>query len=258
MYLVLTQVISNRCPVISTESRYARLRVVGVVAIVEPPFKWDRVKGDLRRVRRVFLETPTTIDHRDHIREAQLTQTNLPDRGSKQQPLVQSLSKLHDRSSPVIMSEDEIKSFFSPNKPLEPDVLSELQSTMRLHGLSAEDLFFKWESRCIKMGLETEALSLAEVRNLKQGIQDTLEKSNQRHQVQVKTERRVQQTPRAGGGGGDVFGMLDGLVPSTPASAGGKLGKVGSGIKRKMETPVAMSSPAGGVSEQLKSMNGVP
>ncbi|KAH8177218.1 DNA polymerase alpha/epsilon subunit B domain-containing protein [Sarocladium implicatum] len=156
------------------------------------------------------------------------------------------------------MSADELKSFFSPNKPLEPDVLSELQSVMRLHGLSAEDLFFKWESHCIKMGLETEALSLPEVRNLKQGIQDTLEKSNQRHQVQVKSERRVQQTPRAGGGGGDVFGMLDGLVPSTPASGAGKLGKVGSGMKRKMETPAAMSSPAGGVSDQLKSMNGIP
>jgi DNA polymerase alpha subunit B len=154
------------------------------------------------------------------------------------------------------MATDELQSLFSPNKPLEPDVLSELQSILRLHDLSAEDLFFKWDAYCIKMGTETEAISLSAIRNLKQGIQDSLEKSNNQRHVQVKTERRVQATPRAGAGGGDVFGMLDGLVPSTPAS-GAKLGKAGSGIKRKMETPAAMSSPAG-VSDQLKAMNGLP
>jgi hypothetical protein len=156
----------------------------------------------------------------------------------------------------VTMSTDELKSLFSPNKPLEPDVLSELESIMRLHDLSAEDLFFKWDAYCIKMGTETEALTLSAIRNLKQGIQDSLEKSNNQRHVQVKTERRVQATPRATAGG-DVFGMLDGLVPSTPAS-GAKLGKAGSGMKRKTETPGMMSSPAGGVGDQLKAMNGIP
>lgn len=154
------------------------------------------------------------------------------------------------------MSLDEIRSFFSPNKPLELDVLGELQSIMRLHDLSAEDLFFKWESYCIRMGLETDTISIISVRNLKQTIQDTLEK-NQHRPTQVKSERRAQPTPR-GGAGGDVFGMLDGLVPSTPAT-GGKLRAAGSAVRRNAETPSGMmSSPAGGVGDHLKAMNGLP
>ncbi|KAG9505826.1 hypothetical protein J7337_002798 [Fusarium musae] len=154
---------------------------------------------------------------------------------------------------------DEIESRFSPNKPLEPDVFSELESIMRLHGLSAEDLFFKWESYCIKLDLDAQALSLEVLRNLKQSIQDELENSHRK--VQVKTERKVANTPRGTAKGGDVFGMLDGLVPSTPAS-GAKLNRgaaSGSTVKRKTETPKGlMSSPATGMSEQLKSLNGLP
>jgi DNA polymerase alpha subunit B len=157
------------------------------------------------------------------------------------------------------MMADEIESRFSPNKPLEPDVLSELESIMRLHGLSAEDLFFKWESYCIKLDLDAQALSLEVLRNLKQSIQDELENSHRK--VQVKTERKVANTPRGTAKGGDVFGMLDGLVPSTPAS-GAKLNRgaaSGSAVKRKTETPKGlMSSPATGMNEQLKSLNGLP
>lgn len=165
------------------------------------------------------------------------------------------------------MADAELQSFFARNQALEPDVLAELQSMMRLHDLSAEDLFFKWESYCIKMDLDAQAaVSLPNVRALKQDIQDALEKSHR--QAQVKTERKVvAATPRAvnqgKAGGGDVFGMLDGLVPSTPV-AGGKLnrsaaGGSGSALKRKMETPKGLgSSPAGGMKEQLKSMNGLP
>ncbi|KAG5768469.1 hypothetical protein H9Q72_004000 [Fusarium xylarioides] len=157
------------------------------------------------------------------------------------------------------MMADEIERRFSPNKPLEPDVLSELESIMRLHGLSAEDLFFKWESYCIKLDLDAQALSLEVLRNLKQSIQDELENSHRK--VQIKTERKVANTPRGTAKGGDVFGMLDGLVPSTPAS-GAKLNRGaanGSAVKRKTETPKGlMSSPATGMSEQLMSLNGLP
>ncbi|KAF9764258.1 hypothetical protein IL306_002855 [Fusarium sp. DS 682] len=154
---------------------------------------------------------------------------------------------------------DEIENRFSPHKPLEPDVLSELESIMRLHGLSAEDLFFKWESYCIKLDLDAQDLSLEALRNLKQSIQDELENSHRK--VQVKAERKVANTPRGTAKGGDVFGMLDGLVPSTPAS-GAKLNRAtasGSAIKRKTETPKGLtSSPATGMNEQLKSLNGLP
>lgn len=93
---------------------------------------------------------------------------------------------------------------FSPDTPLEPDVLAELKSTARLHGLSAEDLFYKWESYCIRLEAEASAVTLAAVRNFKQGIQDELVKSNQARAA----ERRVAATPRgAKGRGGDVYNM---------------------------------------------------
>lgn len=156
------------------------------------------------------------------------------------------------------MAEEDLQSLFSPNKPLEPDVRTELESIQRLHDLTAEDLFFKWESYCIKLDLDAQALTLTALRNLKQDIQDALEKSH-RH-AQVKSERKVAATPRQGVKGGDVFGMLDGLVPSTPATA--RLGRgpgSGSGLKRKLETPKGLtSSPATRMGDQLQAMNGLP
>ncbi|KAJ4008879.1 DNA-directed DNA polymerase alpha subunit pol12 [Fusarium irregulare] len=154
------------------------------------------------------------------------------------------------------MADSEIQDRFSPNKPLEPDVLSELESIMRLHGLSAEDLYFKWESYCIKLDIDAQALNLESLRNLKQSIQDELENSHRK--VHVKTERKVTSAPRGGNKGGDVFGMLDGLVPSTPSS-GGKLNRgSGGAIKKKIDTPKGLtSSSATGMNEQLKSLNGL-
>ena len=159
------------------------------------------------------------------------------------------------------MADTELQSRFSPNKPLEEDVRAELESIMRVHNLSAEDLFFKWESYCIKLDLDAQAISLSAVRNLKQNIQDALEKTQR--QAQVKTERKVAATPKpkASAKGADVFGMLDSLVPSTPAT-GGRLSRIpgsGSALKRRIDTPGAgiSSSPAGSMADQLKA-NGLP
>ncbi|KDN64977.1 putative DNA polymerase alpha/epsilon subunit B [Colletotrichum sublineola] len=132
------------------------------------------------------------------------------------------------------MAEVELREFFTTgDKSLEDDVLSELQSIMRLHELSAEDLFYKWESFCIKMDMDAMNPDIVHVRNFKKDIQDALEKSN-RQQTHIKTEKRSHGTPRAGRGG-DVFGMLDGLVPSTPGP--GKLNKPSSVRKKANETP---------------------
>lgn len=157
------------------------------------------------------------------------------------------------------MADAEIQSRFAPNGALEPDVLSELQSMARLHDISAEDLYFKWESYCIKMDVDAQAVTLSNVRGLKQSIQDELEKSQRR--VQLKNERKMAPTPRpkASAKGGDVFGMLDGLVPSTPAT-GGRLHKMpgsgGGSLRKRMDAPRDIpSSPAAGLNEQLKSMN---
>ncbi|KAH6611242.1 hypothetical protein Trco_001262 [Trichoderma cornu-damae] len=158
------------------------------------------------------------------------------------------------------MADEEIQSRFAPNGTLEPDVVSELQSMAKLHGISAEDLYFKWESYCIKMDVDAQAVTLSNVRGLKQSILDELEKSQRR--VQLKSERKMAPTPRpkAGAKGADVFGMLDGLVPSTPAT-GGRLHKVvpgsgGGGLRKRMDAHKDMpSSPAAGLNEQLKLMN---
>ncbi|KAG6024238.1 hypothetical protein E4U40_003416 [Claviceps sp. LM458 group G5] len=154
------------------------------------------------------------------------------------------------------MADSDIQTRFSPHKPLEQDVLYEIQSILRLHDLSVDDLFFKWDAYCIRMDLDAQsALSLQNIRNLKHSIQDELEKSHRA--TQVRGERRVNAVPR-GVSGGDVFGMLDDLVPSTPALAS-RLANRGSGseLKRKMGGLKVNSSPAG-MSDQLKAMNGLP
>ena len=113
------------------------------------------------------------------------------------------------------LSADELNELFSQGgggKPLEQDVVSELQSISRLHQLSAQDLFFKWESYCIKMDMDGNArLSLDAARALKQDIQGALERSNRSHQAQQLRagEKRAVGTPRTAvkSNGGDVFGM---------------------------------------------------
>jgi DNA polymerase alpha subunit B len=162
------------------------------------------------------------------------------------------------------MVDDELQSRFSPNRPLEPDVAAELQSIMRLHDLSPEDLYLKWDSYCLQMETDAHDVTLSAVRRLKQTILDSLEKDNSRRaQVKTAATPRPSAGARGGAGGADVFGMLDGLVPSTPAT-GAKLksgGGSASGLKRKLETPRSGaglgSSPAGrGMDDQLKAMKG--
>ncbi|KAJ6790200.1 hypothetical protein PWT90_08006 [Aphanocladium album] len=174
------------------------------------------------------------------------------------------------------MADTELQRLFSAGKAIEPDVAAELQSMMRLHDLSAEDLFYKWESYCIKMDLDAtgDALTLAHVRNLKQNLLDALQKAaapapTASSAVKPKQERKTAgMTPRAGaasggggGAGGDMYGMLDGLMPSTPAS-GGKLNRAapgsagGSALRRRMESSKISSSPAGSMGDQLADMNG--
>ncbi|KAG5920652.1 hypothetical protein E4U42_006137 [Claviceps africana] len=153
-------------------------------------------------------------------------------------------------------AETDIQARFSPNEALEPDVLYEIQSILRLHDLSVDDLFFKWDAYCIKMELDAQsALSLQGIRSLKQNIQDELEKSHRA--AQVRSERKVNVASR-GAAGGDVFGMLDGLVPSTPAMASRSAGRgAGSGLKKRMGGLRVNSSPVG-MNDQLKAMNGLP
>jgi DNA polymerase alpha subunit B len=125
--------------------------------------------------------------------------------------------------------------FGSGGKQLQPDVVAELQSIMRLHELTPEDLWFKWESYSMKMDMEGNNVSVTTLRAFKQDLQDALERSN-RSQTHIKSEKRTGATPRTVTKNGDVFGILDSLVPGTPAGSGGKH-KLSSTRKRQLETP---------------------
>ncbi|KAK0739318.1 DNA polymerase alpha subunit B N-terminal-domain-containing protein [Apiosordaria backusii] len=158
------------------------------------------------------------------------------------------------------MSETEIiaelnEQFGSGNKELEADVVAELRSIMRLHQLSVEDLFFKWESYCIKMDIDAAQTSIDTLRHFKQDLHDTLERNSRSH-VKIKTEKGISATPRAPRvSGGDVFGMLDSLT--TPGA--GRASKAG--VRRTPAVTRVKAEPASSpvkLEDQLNSMGAIP
>ncbi|KAJ5620243.1 hypothetical protein N7510_004227 [Penicillium lagena] len=134
---------------------------------------------------------------------------------------------------------EELKELFAASAPggLPDDVLVELQSILRVHSITAEELFYKWESYSIKMGEEVK-LNLETVRAFKQDVQEALERETRgktgRHDQKRST---VTATPRAGAGS-DMFGMLDQLTPN--AANGRALNGANGSVKRKAD----FSSPA--------------
>lgn len=102
----------------------------------------------------------------------------------------------------------ELNELFAANFPdgLPKDILAELQSILRIHLITPEELFYKWESYSIKMGDELK-LSIDTVRGFKQDVQEALERES-RGKLGRQTEKRstVTATPRAATGA-DVFGM---------------------------------------------------
>lgn len=126
--------------------------------------------------------------------------------------------------------------------PLPADVATEFQHIIRLLDLSAQEIFFKWESYVIKMGVERTKLDYQTVRDFKKDLQDALERdSRAKSHVVHGTAKKTAATPRAGGGG-DVFGMLDGMVSATPGP------RVSNAAKRKannLDTPAPKASKNG-------------
>lgn len=118
---------------------------------------------------------------------------------------------------------EELNLLFASNTKdgLEPDVLNELESIMRLHNLPAQELFYKWESYSIKMMSSDDIkLDIETVRAIKADLNDSLERES-RSRAHIKTERRTAATPRQVKNSDDIFGMLDGLVPGTSGSGSG-------------------------------------
>jgi DNA polymerase alpha subunit B len=108
---------------------------------------------------------------------------------------------------------ENINARFDPaGNGLAPDILDVLQSVLRVHSLTADELFIKWEVYCLKMGSEETKLNLETARLFAKDVQDSVERGERTQhsgpKSAVKSERKsnVHATPRAGGNA-DVFGM---------------------------------------------------
>jgi DNA polymerase alpha subunit B len=98
--------------------------------------------------------------------------------------------------------------FTAASSNIEPDVLAELQSIMRLHSIDAQELWYKWESYSMKMGSDDMKLNIETARSLKKDVQDTLERDNRTKSHGLTANKRGGgATPRNVSSNGDVFGM---------------------------------------------------
>lgn len=105
---------------------------------------------------------------------------------------------------------EDINDLFSipGQSKLPPDIRGELESIMRLHSISAQELFFKWESYSIKMGSEDTMLDLKTVRAFKKDVQEILERETRgKAHMRSGEKRSVHATPRVANSNGDAFGM---------------------------------------------------
>ena len=128
---------------------------------------------------------------------------------------------------------------FAPSGvPLPDNVTDELVVITRLMSLSPQELFFKWESYVMKMGVENVTLDFKTVKDFKKDLQDTLERESRAKGHLVASTKKTAATPRTASNG-DVFGMIDGM------SAASRAGRTASAAKRKaggFATPAAKSS----------------
>ena len=104
----------------------------------------------------------------------------------------------------------ELNNLFTipPVTELPSDVLGELQSILRLHSISPQELSYKWESYTMKMGSEQTKLDLATARAFKKDLQEMLERESRgKAHVRSVEKRGAYATPRSATKGDDVFGM---------------------------------------------------
>lgn len=105
---------------------------------------------------------------------------------------------------------NELNELFAvpPITHLPPDILGELQSILRLHSLSPQELSYKWESYTMKMGSDQTQLDLPTARAFKKDIQEMLEReSRAKAHVRSVEKKGAFATPRNAAKGGDVFNM---------------------------------------------------
>lgn len=119
---------------------------------------------------------------------------------------VQTIPEKHTASNMADTPADFNELFASPNTELQQDVLGELQSISRIHSLSPQELFFKWEAYSIKMGPDTR-IDYKTARDFKKDLQDALERESRgKAHTQSGTKRAMAATPR-NTNTSDVFGV---------------------------------------------------
>ncbi|KAK5687375.1 DNA-directed DNA polymerase alpha subunit pol12 [Elasticomyces elasticus] len=148
------------------------------------------------------------------------------------------------------MSDSDPDSLTSKFGPLSPDLSSELTHILHLLSTTPEELFFKWESYIMKMG-DSANLDLKTLKAFKKDLQDALERESRAkgHVVHQSAAKRTAATPRAGNGG-DVMGMLDGMVSNTTPASGPRM--TATARKRQaggqgFDTPTANKSTKNGL-----------
>ncbi|KAK5227647.1 DNA-directed DNA polymerase alpha subunit pol12 [Exophiala xenobiotica] len=163
-------------------------------------------------------------------------------------------------------AKENLDAVFDPSgNGLPSDILGVLESTLRLHSLTAEELFIKWEVYCLKMGSEETKLDLETARMFAKDVQDSVERGDSRAQQQgskfaPKSDRKsaVHATPRAVGTG-DVFGMLDELTPNAlPRRSGSVKRKADfdSPVPKRVSRPDTSKTP--GKAGKIDGSTGIP
>ncbi|KAK5216456.1 DNA-directed DNA polymerase alpha subunit pol12 [Exophiala xenobiotica] len=163
-------------------------------------------------------------------------------------------------------AKENLDAVFDPSgNGLPSDILGVLESTLRLHSLTAEELFIKWEVYCLKMGSEETKLDLETARMFAKDVQDSVERGDSRAQQQgskfaPKSDRKsaVHATPRAVGTG-DVFGMYASSRKSPLAGLWvGRMGLTRENARLDELTPNALPRRSGSVKRKADFDSPVP
>ncbi|KIX08500.1 uncharacterized protein Z518_03156 [Rhinocladiella mackenziei CBS 650.93] len=143
---------------------------------------------------------------------------------------------------------ENLNAVFDPaGRGLSPDILGVLESTLRLHSMTADELFIKWEVYCLKMGSEETKLDLETARLFAKDVQDGVERGIAKSGPKSERKSVVHATPRASGNG-DVFGMLDELTPNALPRRNGSVKRKAdfdSPMPRKLSRPETTSETPG-------------
>jgi DNA polymerase alpha subunit B len=99
----------------------------------------------------------------------------------------------------VLLERDKLGEHFGDEVFEAPEVLTECESMLRLYSLTAQELFFKWESFCLNKGMDDTKISLSSARDLKRELQDRLEQESLEKKLQnvSHTQHRTPAHPAA-------------------------------------------------------------